>query len=57
MDALWKPLIRKFRQFIKPSTMTKLRYDVDESKSISELGLLFGNILDVPSEILADERS
>ena len=57
MDALWKPLIRKFRQFIKTSTMTKLRYDVDESKSICELGLLFGRILDVPSEILADERS
>lgn len=42
MDALWKPLIRKFRQFIKVSAMNKLRYEVDETKSITELGLIFG---------------
>ena len=57
MDALWKPLIRKFRQFIKVSTMNKLRYEVDETKSITMLGLIFGRILEVPDEILADERS
>jgi len=56
MDALWKPIIRKFRQFIKVSTMNKLRYDVDESKSITELGLQFGKILQVPEEILREER-
>ena len=56
MDALWKPIIRKFRQFIKVSAMNKLRYEVDESKSITELGLIFGKILDVPSEILSEER-
>ena len=52
MDALWKPLIRKFRQFIKVSAMNKLRYEVDETKSITELGLIFGKILEVPKEIL-----
>ena len=45
MDALWKPLIRKFRQFIKISAMNKLRYEVDETKDISELGQIFGKIL------------
>ena len=42
MDALWKPIIRKFRQFIKISVMHKLRYEIDESKTIQELGLQFG---------------
>ena len=56
MDALWKPIIRKFRQFIKVSTMHKLRYEVDESKSVTELGLIFGKILGVPDEILNEER-
>ena len=57
MDALWKPLIRKFRQFIKVSAMNKLRYEVDETKSITELGLIFGEILEVPEEILVEERT
>ena len=56
MDALWKPIIRKFRQFIKVSTMHKLRYEVDETKSVAELGLIFGKILGVPEEILNEER-
>jgi len=57
MDALWKPIIRKFRQFIKIRVMHKLRYEVDENKSIAELGLLFGNILEVPEDLIADERT
>ena len=57
MDALWKPIIRKFRQFIKIRVMHKLRYEVDEHKSIAELGLLFGNILEVPEDLIADERT
>jgi len=36
--------------------MNKLRYEVDETKSITELGLIFGKILDVPDEILSDDR-
>lgn len=57
MDALWKPIIRKFRQFIKIRVMHKLRYQVDENKPISELGKLFGEILRVPTELLAEERT
>ena len=56
MDALWKPIIRKFRQFIKISVMHKLRYQVDERKSITELGYLFGTILEVPEDILKEDR-
>ena len=56
MDALWKPIIRKFRQFIKISVMHKLRYQVDETKSIAQLGYLFGEILEVPEDILKEER-
>ena len=56
MDALWKPIIRKFRQFIKISVLHKLRYEMDSSKSITELGHLFGSILEVPEEILKEER-
>ena len=52
MDALWKPIIRKFRQFIKISVMHKLRYEVDDSKSIAELGLVFGQMLNVPAHLL-----
>jgi len=37
--------------------MHKLRYEVDENKSIAELGLLFGNILEVPEDLIADERT
>ena len=37
--------------------MNKLRYEIDESKSICDLGLLFGQILEVPEDILAEERS
>ena len=37
--------------------MNRLRYDVDESKSITELGLVFANILEVPEEILCEERN
>ena len=36
--------------------MNKLRYEVDETKSITELGLIFGKILDVPDEILSNDR-
>jgi hypothetical protein len=57
MDALWKPIIRKFRQFIKIRVMHKLRYEVDEKKSIAELGRLFGNILEVPEDLISDERT
>ena len=56
MDALWNPLIRKFRQFIKISVMHKLRYEVDDSKSIAELGHIFGQTLNVPAHILQQER-
>jgi len=56
MDALWKPLIRKFRQFIKIQVMHELRYDFDQSKSIPELGYIFGKILKVPRNLLDSER-
>lgn len=56
MDALWKPIIRKFRQFIKISAMHQLRYQIDETKSIRDQGLIFGQILEVPKEILESER-
>ena len=56
MDALWKPIIRKFRQFIKISVMHKLRYEVDDSKSIAELGHVFGQMLNVPAHLLQEER-
>ena len=52
MDALWKPLIRKFRQFIKIQVMHELRYEFDQTKSIPELGYIFGTILGVPSALL-----
>ena len=52
MDALWKPLIRKFRQFVKIQVLHELRYDFDQSKSIPELGLIFGAILKVPEDLL-----
>ena len=57
MDALWKPIIRKFRQFIKIKVMHKLRYQVDERKPICELGKLFGEILQVPQDLLSEERT
>ena len=56
MDALWKPIIRKFRQFSKISVMHKLRYEVDDSKGIAELGLTFGQMLNVPAHLLQEER-
>lgn len=56
MDALWKPLIRKFRYFIKIQVMHELRYDFDQSKSIQELGHIFGKILNVPEHFLEVER-
>lgn len=56
MDALWKPLIRKFRQFIKMQVMQKLRYEFDATKSIQELGYIFGKNLKVPANLLAQER-
>lgn len=37
--------------------MHKLRYEVDEKKSIAELGRLFGNILEVPEDLISDERT
>lgn len=57
MDALWKPIIRKFRQFIKIKVMHKLRYQVDDSLHINVLGKLFGEILKVPEELLGETRT
>ena len=53
MDALWKPLIRKFRKFLKMRIMHTLRYEIDESKSVCELGTQFGRILGVSDELLS----
>lgn len=42
IDALWKPIIRKFRQCIKIRVMKKLRYDLKEDDSEAQQGYLFG---------------
>ena len=42
VDALWKPIIRKFRQCIKIRVMNKLRYDLKEDDSEAHQGYLFG---------------
>ena len=42
VDALWKPIIRKFRQCIKIRVMNKLRYDLKEEDSEAQQGHLFG---------------
>ena len=55
MDALWKPIIRKFRKFVKLRVMHTLRYDVDENESITVLGRQFGEILGVSKELLDQE--
>ena len=55
MDALWKPIIRKFRKFVKLRVMHTLRYDVDENQSITVLGRQFGEILGVSKELLDQE--
>ena len=42
IDALWKPIIRKFRQCIKIRVMKKLRFDLKEDDSEAQQGYLFG---------------
>ena len=37
--------------------MHQLRYEFDQSKSMQELGHLFGQILNVPDDILESERA
>ena len=51
-DALWKPIIRKFRQYVRYSVLKVVGYNYDESKSASELGRLFGRALNLSRELL-----
>ena len=57
IDALWKPIIRKFRQCIKIRVMKKLSYDLKEDDSEAQQGYLFGKVLGVPEELLQEERT
>ena len=57
IDALWKPIIRKFRQFIKLCVMQKLNNDLGKVSDEANQGLLFGQILNVPEELLALDRT
>ena len=58
IDALWKPLIRKFRAHIKHVTMHRLRcMGSIEEESEAKQGLKFGIALGVPQEMLDQERT
>ena len=50
-DAMWKPLIRLFRRFLKKDVLSKATYEMIHSQPIYAQGELFANALGVPPEL------
>lgn len=52
-DAMWKPLIRLFRRFLKKDVLSKATYEMIHSQPIVVQGKLFASALGVPPELQA----
>ena len=52
VDALWKPIIRKFRQHIKNLVTDRLNLRDMKEMGEEEMGSQFGKILGVPEELM-----
>jgi hypothetical protein len=57
IDALWKPVIRKFRQCIKQHVINVLRYELNEHNSECTQGFQIGEVMNVPEELLKLKRT
>ena len=56
-DALWKPLLRQFRRFVKLTVQASTRYTLNENESIVVRSRDFAKQLNLPEELLEDQRN
>jgi hypothetical protein len=56
-DALWKPLFRKFRRFLKDYVSTKVNLQDMEELPYEERGNIYCRILQLPQELCQQSRS
>jgi len=56
-DALWKPLLRQFRRFVKLTVQASTRYTLNENEAIPVRSRDFAKQLNLPTELYNDERN
>ena len=56
-DAVWKPLIRLFRRYLKKNALSHSTYTSIHSRPLSEQGALFAQALGVPSELATKPKT
>ena len=56
-DALWKPLIRLFRRYLKKDALPQKVYNEVRLEPLAKQGYLFCQHLKIPEEFLTDEQT
>jgi len=57
-DVLWKPLLRKFRRYLREEALSRKTYDAIHNHAIyAKKSLLYAEALELPAELIQQERT